>query len=271
MAPCIESACLMKLQIVHVPARTSLHWLQLGWRTFFRQPLSLGLVFLLSLAIQPIVTLVLMVAADQVSAGRQPTRALLLSAWRAVLHSRWGLLGLCALYVLGCLLIVGLTTWIGGIRFGYAVVLDSQCDTGLDLLWTALAAALLLPCLTLLFWHTPALIHWHGQSPLQALLLSTSALARNWRAFALFLLLWALILAACGGLLLQLISHAGSLTGPMAATLSLLAIALTSGVICVLYAIFLLCLYFSFRDCFAAAATCQPAPCLTATRHLLDA
>lgn len=260
MAASIESACRMKLQIVHVPARTSLHWLQLGWRTFFRQPLSLGLVFLLSLAIQPIVTLVLMVAADQVSAGRQPTRALLRSAWRAVLHSRWGLLGLCALYVLGCLLIVGLTTWIGDIRFGYAQVLDSQRDASLDLLWTALAATLLLPFLTLLFWHAPALIHWHGQSPLQALMFSASALGRNWHATALFLLLWMMILATCGALLQQLITHADSLTGPMAGTLSLIAVAFTSCVISVLYAVFLLCLFFSFRDCFCVPAAPPPEP-----------
>lgn len=51
----------MKLQIVHFPDRASLHWLQLGLRNFCRQPLALGLIFLLSMAIQPVVTLVLMV------------------------------------------------------------------------------------------------------------------------------------------------------------------------------------------------------------------
>ncbi|MNR56306.1 hypothetical protein D3C85_1768530 [compost metagenome] len=76
-----------------------------------------------------------------------------------------------------------------------------------------------------------------------------------------------MILATCGALLQQLITHADSLTGPMAGTLSLLAIALTSGVIGVLYAIFLLCLFFSFRDCFSAAATPPPAAAFPSVQH----
>lgn len=257
----------MKLQIVNVPARASLHWLQLGLRTFCRQPLALGLIFLLSIAIQPVVTLVLMVAADQLSTGRQPTRALLLSAWRSFLHSRWGLLGLCALYFIGCLLIVGLTTWIGGIRFGSSVVPGSPHDSSLDLFWTAWAAALLIALLALLFWHTPGLIHWHGLSPLQALLLSAGALLRNWRAFSLFLLIWTLIFSASLVLMMLLVTWVLKLTGPMAGTLSLLTIVATNCVNSALYVIFLLGIFFSFRDCFSAAAPARQTPLTTSPRQ----
>jgi hypothetical protein len=54
-------------------------------------------------------------------------------------------------------------------------------------MWVAMA--LYLP-LSLLFWHAPALVHWHGVPPLKSLFFSLVACMRNFKAFTLFGLAW---------------------------------------------------------------------------------
>jgi hypothetical protein len=54
-------------------------------------------------------------------------------------------------------------------------------------MWVAMA--LYLP-LSLLFWHAPALVHWHGVPPLKSLFFSFVACMRNFKAFTLFGLAW---------------------------------------------------------------------------------
>ena len=50
--------------------------------------------------------------------------------------------------------------------------------------------------LSLMFWHAPALVHWHGFSPLKGLFFSLLACLRNFWAFAVFALMWLAVLIA---------------------------------------------------------------------------
>jgi len=52
-----------------------------------------------------------------------------------------------------------------------------------------LVSALYLP-LSLMFWHAPALVHWHGIPPVKSLFFSLVACLRNMRAFMVYGLAW---------------------------------------------------------------------------------
>jgi hypothetical protein len=51
------------------------------------------------------------------------------------------------------------------------------------------ASALYLP-LSLMFWHAPALVHWHGVAPVKSLFFSFIACIRNFWAFTVYGLVW---------------------------------------------------------------------------------
>ena len=104
--------------------------------------------------------------------------------------------------------------------------------------WVAMA--LYLP-LSLLFWHAPALVHWHGVPTVKSLFFSLVACLRNIAAMVVFLLGWMLIF--CGvGLALMLLSlllgQPGLLVNVMYPASMVLA------------AMFFSSIYFSFRDSF---------------------
>ena len=93
----------MKLNIV--PARTGVTWVKLGIATFFKQPLALGGLFfmfmavvsvasiipvigsVLALAVLPAATLGLMVATLQAKNGKFPMPSVLATAFRAGRHA----------------------------------------------------------------------------------------------------------------------------------------------------------------------------------------
>jgi hypothetical protein len=56
----------------------------------------------------------------------------------------------------------------------------------------------LIALLSVPFWHAPALVHWGGQSPAQALFSSTLAVWRSRGAFVVYLLSWLGIIVAFG-------------------------------------------------------------------------
>lgn len=92
-----------------------------------------------------------------------------------------------------------------------------------------------------LFWHAPALTHWHGLTPLKSLFFSAVAVLRNWRAFIGYALaLAALLLASSFALALI-----GALLGQPA--LIMLGMAPLS---VLLFTTFLASLWFSYQGCF---------------------
>lgn len=204
----------MKLNIV--PARTGAAWVKQGIRTFFRQPLALaGLFFMfmalmtvaslvpyvgfaLAMTLLPAATLGLMAATREATQGRFPMPAILLTAFRAGRQQTRAMLVLGALYALGFLIAMGASALVDGGDFA-RVYLGGNTPTREMMIETDFQAAmwmfigLHLP-LSLMFWHAPALVHWHGLPPLKSLFFSLVACFRNFWAFAIFGLMWLAVL-----------------------------------------------------------------------------
>lgn len=244
----------MKLNIV--PARTGFQWVKLGVRTFVKQPLALtGLFFmymaavlvisqipllgpLLGAMLVPAATLGLMAATAEAASGRFPLPTVLVSAFRAGRQRSRAMLVLGAIYTAGYLL-ANLTAWllVGGEPAATADANAPQVDAQ-----TAVTLLLHLPLLVL-FWHAPALVHWHGVAPVKSLFFSVVACFRNFGAFAVYGLAWMALFLAVG----FLVSALGLALGGVAVARSIML-----PTVLILVAMFSSSLYFTFRDSFRA-------------------
>lgn len=259
----------MKLNIV--PARTGALWVKLGIQTFFKQPLALAGLFFMFMAIMtlasmvpwlgfvlamtflPAATLGLMAATREATQGRFPMPAILLAAFRAGQSQARAMLILGGLYALGFLLAIGASWLVDGGDFA-RVYLGGSMPTRELMLESNFQAAmwvfisLHLP-LSLLFWHAPALVHWHGLSPAKSLFFSIVACLRNFWAYAVFGLCWmgVLILMVLGVITLA------TLLGSPALASDLLFPALM-----VMASMFFTSLYFTFRDSFELPPPTSP-------------
>mgnify|MGYP000748569566 FL=1 len=251
----------MKLQIV--PAKQGLVWVKQGIRTFWRQPLAFtGLFFLfmawvsvlsmvpfigaaLALLVLPAATLGLMVATEQAASGKFPMPTVMLVAFRAGQQRLKAMMVLGGLYALSFLAVMAISALVDGGGFAKVylanapitpeVVNDTDFQTAM---W--LTTIMYVP-LSMLFWHAPALVHWHGVPPVKSLFFSAIACWRNLGAFAVYLLAWAGVLVA-GAILIVLISSA--LGGN-----DLSAAVLMPGAL-LMAAMFFTSVYFSVKDCF---------------------
>ena len=251
----------MKLQIV--PAKQGLVWVKQGIRTFWRQPLAFtGLFFLfmawvsvlsmvpfigaaLALLVLPAATLGLMVASEQAASGKFPMPTVMLVAFRAGQQRLKAMMLLGGLYALSFLAVMAISALVDGGGFAKVylanapitpeVVNDTDFQTAM---W--LTTIMYVP-LSMLFWHAPALVHWHGVPPVKSLFFSAIACWRNLGAFAVYLLAWAGVLVA-GAILIVLISSA--LGGN-----DLSAAVLMPGAL-LMAAMFFASVYFSVKDCF---------------------
>lgn len=243
----------MKLNIV--PARTGVTWVRAGISTFFKQPLALaGLFFLYMAAIVlvaqipyvgmfiggmlvPGATLGLMAAAAEAAKGKFPMPTILVSAFRAGRAQVRAMLVLGAVYTAGSLLATSLATLVMGAPAPPAAGTAPDFDPA-----ALLALAFHIP-LFLMFWHAPALVHWHGVSPAKSLFFSVVACFRNLGALLVYGMLWLAVFLGAGmvfGLLGGLIGGSGMARGVMLPTALLLA------------AMFSTSIYFTFRDSFVA-------------------
>lgn len=251
----------MKLHIV--PARTGLLWVKLGIQTFWRQPLAMsGLFFMflamlsvvtalpiigvaLALVVLPAATLGLMAGTEQANQGKFPMPSILISGFRTDAQRTRAMLVLGALYAVGFLSLMGLSALMDGGQFASLYLIGGKVTEELVMqssfqaaMWFAM---LLYVPLSLLFWHAPALVHWHGMPPLKSLFFSAMAGYKNWGAFAVFGAAWMglLMLAAIT------VSLIASLLGsPALAAMLMLPVAL------LIMAMFFSSLYFTFRDSF---------------------
>ena len=251
----------MKLHIV--PARTGITWVKLGIRTFFRQPLALsGLFFMflavmslasmvpviglgLAMALLPACTLGLMAASKEADAGNFPMPLVFLSAFRAGRQQLRAMLTLGVMYGVGLAIVMGITALFDDGRFaasylaGSAPSIDMARDPDSR---SAMMAFLLLQLpLSLMFWHAPALVHWHQVPPLKSVFFSLVACLRNLLAFTVFGLMWI-------GITMLLIVVVSLLTGIMGNP-QVAGVVLLPGTLMIAAMIFT-STYFSFRDCF---------------------
>ena len=251
----------MKLQIV--PAKQGLVWVKQGIRTFWRQPLAFtGLFFLfmawvsvlsmvpfigaaLALLVLPAATLGLMVATEQAASGKFPMPTVMLVAFRAGQQRLKAMMVLGGLYALSFLAVMAISALVDGGGFAKVylanapitpeVVNDTDFQTAM---W--LTTIMYVP-LSMLFWHAPALVHWHGVPPVKSLFFSAIACWRNLGAFALYLLAWAGVFVACAMLILLISSALGGN--------DLSAAVLMPGAL-LMAAMFFTSVYFSVKDCF---------------------
>lgn len=258
----------MRLNIV--PSRAGLSWVRQGVRTFFRQPLAMaGLFFMfmallsvasllplvgsaLALALLPAATLGLMAATQEAERGHFPMPAILATAFRAGRQRARAMLELGAYYAVGFLLVLGAASLFDGGQFARLYLLGGRISEELVnqpsfqmALWTAVL--LYLP-LSLLFWHAPALVHWHGIAPAKAMFFSVMACWKNLGAFVVFALVWVGLFLVVGLVV--------TLLAMMLASPELAAVALFPAML-VLVAMFFTSLYFTFRDSFQ---TDEPSP-----------
>lgn len=254
----------MKLQIV--PARTGLQWVLQGLRTFKSQPLALAALFflgmasmslisalpiigpVLALALLPCISLTMMVAASEAAHGRKPTPALLLVSFRSGSQHLQSMLMLGGMYAAGFLLIIGASTIVDGGNFASVYLGQTPMTRELaeepefqSAMW--LSMCLYLP-LSLAFWHAPALIHWHGISPVKSLFFSFVGCIRNIGAYFVFGVCWVGVFIATGMVL-------AIVTGILAALIGSIAGGLMVATALALAAVFFTSIVFSFRDSFS--------------------
>lgn len=261
----------MKLNIV--PARTGLLWVKLGIQTFFKQPLALGGLFfifmavvslvaavpvigsILALALLPAATLGLMVGTLDAHNGKFPMPRVLLTAFRADKARMLSMLVLGFLYAAGILLIMGATWLIDDGKFASMYLLggpiSKEAMQHTDLQTAARVALALYVPLSLLFWHAPALVHWYGVPAGKALFFSLVACLRNLGAYCLYAMAWTVVFAFSSltvvviFTLLGMAEAAGAIMVGMAMTMA---------------AMFFSSIYYTFRDSFVHAAPADGAP-----------
>ena len=253
----------MKLNVVE--ARTGSKWVRQGIRVFWKQPIAMSGLFFLFMAIMslsallpivgsfialtllPAATLGLMAASREVDLGKFPMPTILAIAFRASKERKRDMAILGLLYALGFVGVMGISALMDGGGFAKLYLVGGKLDaeTIMDpnfqnAMWLSL---LLYMPLSMVFWHAPALVHWHGVPALKSLFFSTVACLRNWRAFLVFGLMWIVVFMSTA-LILSLVS--GLMGDGELVSMTLLPAML------MLAAMFFCSVYFSFRDFFVS-------------------
>jgi hypothetical protein len=271
----------MSLRVVQAAPRRGLAWVSAAFALFLKRPLGFSMLFLmflvaalilialpyagavLVLAALPLLTLGFAIATRAAAAGEPVHAGQLIEPFmrRAERAQRMRLLRLCLLYALLTTLVMlaadavdagafeRLQVLLTGPRNDAtnkeidSLLLEPRLRNGL-LIRFGLSALLSVP-----FWHAPMLLWWHGQGVAQSLFSSTLACWRNRGAFTLYGLAWCATVGAFGlasGLLFALLG--------MPQMLALAA--LPAGLL--FSTAFYVSVYFTYVDCFAAAATDNP-------------
>ena len=251
----------MKLHIV--PARQGVQWVKLGMQTFFRQPLALaGLFFMCAavlslfslvplvgnmaaLILLPGATLGLMAASREAGDGKFPMPSILLTAFRGERPQVRAMLLLGVFYGLAVAAILGGSALIDGGKFAKLFTIGGPMTAELlqeaDFQSAALLFTALYVPVSMLFWHAPALVHWHGVPPVKSLFFSLVACLRNVAAFTVYSIVWTGVFLVMG----MFITTIAALTGRVE-----LAATLMYPAVMVVTAMFITSIYFTFRDNF---------------------
>ena len=253
----------MKLNVV--PAKTGTLWVRQGIRAFWKQPLALtGLFFMfmasmsilsivpvlgsfLALMLLPAATLGLMAATREVELGKFPMPFILAAGFRTGADGKKNMIVLGLIYALCFVGVMGISTLVDGGDFAQLYLVGGTLDAETvmepdfqNAMW--LSMMLYLP-LSLVFWHAPALTHWHGVPVSKSLFFSAIACLSNWRAFLMFGVMWTGIFMGTT-LIITLI---GSLLGDG----EFAAMALLPAML-MMASMFFSSTYYSFVDCFTS-------------------
>ena len=251
----------MKLRVV--PALRGWHWARMGLQLGLRQPFALmsllGLFVtaamlmmvvpilgpIVIVAAMPVVWMGFMLATQRLLHDERITPGVMIEAVREP-ERRKAWLQLGGLYVGATVLVMVIAGLIGPDlqALGQAV---EEVEAGRDaldnpavvssLLWRF---ALAVP-MSLLFWHTPALVHWARVPPLKALFFSAVASWRNLGAFVVYGACWVGVVLALG-VPLQVLAA----VIPEPTIVNIVAVVAGMWVVACFYA----SLYFSVIECF---------------------
>jgi hypothetical protein len=252
------------MNLRQVPAATGLSWALQGVRTFWRQPLAMsGLFFVfmatvslvsvlpliggaLALVLLPSLTLGMMAATQVAGEGRFPMPAELFTALKAG-PNRKAMLHLGVAYAAGFLLLMAMSMLADGGKFARLYLMGGavtpEVVDNADFQTALWVSMLLYMPLSMLFWHAPALVHWHGVPVLKSLFFSWMACWRNLKAFAVYAAFWTGAFVAAGISALLVSSALGE---PQMMMSILMPLAL------LVVAMFFTSVLYSVRDCFTA-------------------
>jgi hypothetical protein len=187
----------------------------------------------------------LMVATLEAQNGKFPMPLVLASAFRAGQARMRAMLLLGLMYAVGFLLIMGITALFDGGQFAKMYLLGDKLNKEVmeqpGFQTAAWVGMMLYIPLSLLFWHAPALVHWHAVPPTKALFFSMVACLRNFGAYCVYGLLWTVVFTVGGIFTISLFALLGL---GEAAGLVMVPLALTMA------AMFFSSIYFTFRDSF---------------------
>lgn len=251
----------MKLNLVS--PRHGLQWVRSGVRTFFKQPLAMaGLFFiflalasllslipvvgnLLALVLLPGITAGFMAASREAHQGRFPMPWVLITAFRQGQGTLQAVLTLGALYAVAILLVMGASALVDGGQFARVYLLGGTLTPELvkddSFLLAALLSTALYTPVSLLFWHAPALVLWHGVSPIKSVFFSIMACRANLGAFVVYGLGWMGLSMATG----MVVATLGSLSGDIGVVGAIMMPAMM-----LIAAMFFTSQYFTFVDSF---------------------
>lgn len=254
----------MKLRLV--PALQGWRWVQQGLLTAKAQPVAFlalvglvtsgmlllailpGLGALLVLGLMPAVWMSFMLATHMATKGQRITPAVLLDPWRMpdAPKQEWVKLG--AAYMAAMLLTMQLADLLGPGSEALQLAQEQAKELSdlvqdptvqADALWRW---GLTLP-VSLLFWHTPALVLW-GRIPVsKAIFFSAIASWRNLTAFVVYALSWAAV-----ALVVAMVIRAIAMLVPVAMLVEVLVVMIGMWTASAFYA----SLYFTVVDCFEA-------------------
>jgi hypothetical protein len=200
----------MKLRINS--ANMGVQWVRQGTQAFMKQPVALSGLFLMFLAIMsllgaipwvggvfalmllPAATVGLMAASAESAEGKFPLPKVLFTAFLQGAKPSQSMLLLGGIYATAFLLVLAISTLADGGQFARLYLTGGTLTEELILddrfSRAALLAMFLYLPLSMAFWHAPALVHWHGVSPIKSLFFSTVACLRNFWAFTVFGITW---------------------------------------------------------------------------------
>jgi hypothetical protein len=195
----------------------------------------------------PAATLGLMAATREVELDKFPMPVILAAGFRTTPDGKRNMVTLGLIYALCFVGVMGLSTLMDGGDFaklylgGGSLEMDTVMKPEFqNAMW--LAMMLYLP-LSLVFWHAPALTHWHGVPVAKSLFFSTVACLSNWRAFLVFGLMWSFIF--------MVTMFAITLIGSVLGDGEFAAITMLPAML-MLASMFFCSTYYSFKDCFTS-------------------
>jgi hypothetical protein len=201
----------------------------------------------LSLVLMPAATLGLMVAAREADQGRFPMPILLISAFRQGAANSRAMIWLGVMYAGALLSVMGVSALFDDGQFARVYLGAGRpspemvnAEDFLTALWVGMG--LYIP-VVMMFWHAPALVHWHKVSPVKSLFFSLTACWRNKGAMLVYAASWMACFLFFGmGL---------TLVGTLLGGTQLISVLLLPATL-LMVAMFFTSFYFTYRDAFAA-------------------